>query len=325
MTHSSSSPIASWRRHAGVIFDLAALFLCYGIARVWFHPATLMQLAPAFGAILIWNGAVRATPGQASLGEILRPIAIAGLGIGAAFFYAASVRGVAEALGMWCLLVLARPVAVALRGMRSVQWRRPSFVGKTWQKCRMPVLNFLLPVLLAWVCMGILHRQVYGSALKEPERNAYGPVKLRIKLPGMSAGIPEPLVVCGRTGNASMVYIRLLGGNRARVGVEFWGLELSQGEEFSVASADAELELVCEVPAFFPEEGSAAWRNVPPDLRQRRLGGYRVTVDGVVRLEGSTHYRQPPRSGLYFGENPLGGSFISAKFTGTILKATQGD
>jgi hypothetical protein len=187
------------------------------------------------------------------------------------------------------------------------------------------VRDALVPGVLAWLIVIALHRTLYPSDLRAvaASTNGYGQVHLRIGLPGTHAGIPEPLLACGRVGNASLVYIRLLPNARARVGVEFWGLELDQGDEFSLPAADAVIDVTCSLPALYPPLKDSAWASVDAATQQRLTHEYAILVNGVVRLKGMVEYREPPHSPLYLGSNPLGGSFVSSRFSGTILDSDQ--
>jgi hypothetical protein len=206
--------------------------------------------------------------------------------------------------------------------------REPTSKPKTsrfLRTCRDLALGVGAPILLAWVLAHALHRRLYPQNVRvsEVSNNTYGKVRLRLKLPGTSAGIPEPLISCGITGNASLVFIRLLPKNRAKVGVEFWGLELDQGEEFALPAADAEIDVACDLPALYPGEGETSWGSTPPEVQKLRSHEYVIAVNGVARLRGSVTYTQAPHSPLYFGANPLGGSFVSNSFTGKILLKSQ--
>ncbi|HTL67624.1 MAG TPA: hypothetical protein VL200_08180 [Lacunisphaera sp.] len=187
------------------------------------------------------------------------------------------------------------------------------------------LINVIVPVGLAVAGALTLHHRIYAGDIRETEehRNAFGAVRVRIKLPGLSANVDEPILICGRVGSASLIFIRLVSPTRARVGVEFWGRELSQGDEFPLAAPDAVLELKCYVPAFFPEPGARAWKRTDPATQKKRTSSYEIWVNGQLRLAGATDYRQPPHSGFYLGVNPLGGSFVSARFSGTILDFAQ--
>jgi hypothetical protein len=199
------------------------------------------------------------------------------------------------------------------------RWRRLGSIG------RGAAINWVLPVLLACSLTIALHRRLYPPVVKVAvvQRSGFGPLRLRLQLPLHHAGIPEPLVVCGEIGSASLVYVRLLPHARARVGIEFWGLELDQGPEFPLSADDAQIVVTCEVPAFYPEEGSAAWGKVARDVQSRRRHEFRVAVDGIVRLEGRVNYRLPEHAPIYFGANPLGGSFVSSLLTAKILQVSQ--
>jgi hypothetical protein len=190
---------------------------------------------------------------------------------------------------------------------------------KPW---RAAVVDFALPFALSWVLIFFYYER-YGRP--DPRFEAvnsvsYGPIRLKLKLPGTEAGIPEPLVVCGRVGNASLIYIRLLKNARAKVGVEFWGLAAYESQEFVLPAADAQIDFNCAVPAFFPKEGDSAWQTTSAADQRLRSHRYTIEVDGIVRLEGVVDYDQPPGSPLYVGSNPLGGSLVSDLFTGKILK-----
>jgi hypothetical protein len=185
-------------------------------------------------------------------------------------------------------------------------------------------VNIIIPLLLAWWLAGALYRRVHPSvADRAPTRSAFGAISLKLDLPGTSGGIPEPLIVCGVPGRAALVYIRFLNRQRARVGVEFWGLGAFEGEAFAVPTDHSPVSLTCALPALFPPVGDRRWGHAAPGLAQLRRGEYLITVNGTVRLEGAVTYEQPEHSRLYFGANPVGGSLVTNRFTGTILDVSQ--
>ena len=199
--------------------------------------------------------------------------------------------------------------------------RSPSTLVRLLLAGRAATLNVLLPLALAAALTRALHVRLHAGDVREAVAAppSLGPVTLHLRLPGTHAGIPEPLVCCGQVGNAAMVFIRLLPHSQARVGVEFWGLELYQGEVFAVPAPDAVIDVTCAVPALFPPEGDAAWGEITTVAQRRRLSEYIIAVNGTTRLKGSVTYREPPGSPVYYGANPMGGSFVSSLFTGTIL------
>lgn len=185
----------------------------------------------------------------------------------------------------------------------------------------------VVPAALGYAQARLLNAYIYGEIAPvetvQPAKvvtQDYGPLCLTIKLPGTHAGIPEPLASIGMAGNASLIFIRLLSDSRAKVGIEFWGDELTEGDAFQVPAPDAEITVTCYVPALFPGKSNALWKGVPPEKREKATGAYLIQVDGITRLEGRTPYVQPEDSPIYIGTNPLGGSFVSNKFTGAVLK-----
>jgi hypothetical protein len=95
-----------------------------------------------------------------------------------------------------------------------------------------------------------------------------------------------------------------------------------EGEPFALPASN-QIEVTCSLPAFFPEAGSRRWGDVPASLQQLRRTEYSIKVDGVVRLGGQIAYDQPRHARLYFGVNPVGGSWVSNLFTGKVLKVSQ--
>lgn len=188
-------------------------------------------------------------------------------------------------------------------------------------------MRILLPVFLGWsvVHYARLHLKPTANGDIKQDVSGFGPVHLTIRLPGTFEQVPEPLLVSGRQGNSCLLYIRLLKGQKARLGIEYWGVGYFEGKEFPLPAPDATLTLVCYLPAFFPAEEDGVWNLLRPDLRKIRKTQYAVLVDGVVRLKGEVHYAQEDRPSLYVGFNPLGGSWVTSRFTGAILRSGQGN
>jgi hypothetical protein len=186
-------------------------------------------------------------------------------------------------------------------------------------------INFVVPILLAWLVTNYLHYRLYPTDVRDiaPIAAEYGAVRLKIKLPGTHEEIPEPLIVCGRPGNAALVYIRLINHSRARLGIEFWGIRADESETFPLPAMDAVIDITCYLPAFFPDENNLYWGTLSKGLRKIRRTQYYITVNGIVRLKGPVDYIQSPHSPIYLGSNPLGGSLVSSRFTGAILKNSQ--
>ena len=154
------------------------------------------------------------------------------------------------------------------------------------------VTTLVLPVALAWGFVHFLHGRLHRGDIREVPAIAAapGPITLRVKLPGHHAGIAEPIVVLGRSGQAVMVYLKLFPHNQVRIGIEFWGRRSDESALFSVPCAEAQLAITCFLPALFPPEGDPQWGGVPrsspdaaadPLLPDRRPGR---AADGARRL-----------------------------------------
>ena len=188
-------------------------------------------------------------------------------------------------------------------------------------------LEFALPIVAAWAIVSHIPKSCYP---KNPEASrmifgSYGLVKMRLHLPGTAAGIPEPVLSCGRAGNASLIYIRLLKNSRAKVGIDFWGLTSVESKEFQLPASDGEIEFDCSIPAFHSWRDDSEWEGLTPTSRERLSGEYVIAVNGAVQLKGTVNYPQEAHAQVFIGVNPLGGSLVSDVFTGSVVSIRQGD
>ena len=190
-------------------------------------------------------------------------------------------------------------------------------------RLRFVVINVMAPLALSWALIGLLQAHFFGGPPPVWSRDfgSYGPLTMKLQLPGTHAGIEEPILTVGRVGKATFVYIRILRDAEAKVGVEFWGYGAMESPVFKLPSQDALITVKASFPALFPTKGSADWGSVSEIEQQHLLSLYLVAVDGVVRLKGPVSYDQPARSPIYLGRNPLGGSLVSDYFTGKVLAA----
>jgi hypothetical protein len=194
-----------------------------------------------------------------------------------------------------------------------------SFIKACWAA----TTNFLLPIAIAWSVVAYLDQNKYGSLshLYSRQSQKYGPISLELKLSGAADAIPEPVVACGRPGNAAIVYIRLLRDAHVKVGVEFLDLGTFESDDFVLLAPDAKITFTCYLPELFPAESASEWGQTPI-LRQTLLRHqYIIEVDGIVRLKGEVNYKQTDGALIYYGSNPFGGSLVSRSLTGRILNA----
>ena len=191
-------------------------------------------------------------------------------------------------------------------------------------RLRFAVLNLLVPLLASWLLVQLLDYSFYPHPLLDSKASLlYGPLSLTLKLPGTAAGIEEPLVAVGKPGVATLVYVRLLKDAHAKVGIEFWGFKAWESSAFAVPSQDARIKVDISFPALFPARDSSAWGWVSDTKKQYLLTHFSIAVNHVVQVNGTTPYVMPPDSPTYIGLNPLGGSFVSSAFTGTVLSSSR--
>jgi hypothetical protein len=175
--------------------------------------------------------------------------------------------------------------------------------------------------MLAGIVYHLSHRPV--APVQALQSAGYGPITLRIRLPGPHSGVAEPLIACGVTGNATLVYIRILDGDKAVMGVDFWGVGAYDGEAFPLPEKGTPIEVTCFLPALFPKEGDPYWESLSSSVQKQRRSEYLVKVDGIDRLKGWIEYDQPLHPPVYIGENPVGSSLASRHFTGKVLEISQ--
>jgi hypothetical protein len=185
--------------------------------------------------------------------------------------------------------------------------------------------NVIVPMALAWSLTALARLELAprGNTLGSLSGESPGPVRLRLRLPEIEGRTSEPLVVCGQQGSATLAYIRFLGGARAKVGMEFWGLGASESQEFAVPAGGGPIEVACYFPALYPKSGDRFWENMPAPRQALLRTQFVILVNGAVRLKGRTTYDQPVHMPIYIGANPLGGSVVSGVYTGSVLAATR--
>jgi hypothetical protein len=117
----------------------------------------------------------------------------------------------------------------------------------------------------------------------------------------------DPLVVSGSAGAGDFVYIEYLGGGRARVGFDHWGVGGSVGPPFSLDPRRLHRIVVTT--------GSLA----PASPALGAASPVRVKVDGIGVLDGNSAIYPHAAGQVYIGSNPIGGSTTGAAFRGHIV------
>ncbi|HVT73219.1 MAG TPA: hypothetical protein VHD61_08790 [Lacunisphaera sp.] len=140
--------------------------------------------------------------------------------------------------------------------------------------------------------------------------------------PAAAAGVAEPLVVTGVPGRATLAYMRVLPGGKARLGVEFWGYGAFESDEVNVPS-DAPALVVVHFPALYPPVGDARWAGVERALQEARRSQVSILVNGKVVLNRAAPDTGAPSAPVAFGENPVGGSLVLPRFSGRLQAGTR--
>ena len=194
---------------------------------------------------------------------------------------------------------------------------------KLASRARFAAVNILAPLALSWLLISTVQALFFDPTPRVWNRDvgSFGPLTLKLQLSGAAGGTAEPIVTMGRAGQATLVYIRMLGGHQAKVGIEFWGNSAAESPPFEVPPSGAQVTVEASFPALFPARGSRDWGAVSDAEQRHLLSQYVVAVDRVARVSGPVSYEQPPNSPIYLGKNPLGGSIVSGVYTGKVVAA----
>jgi hypothetical protein len=187
------------------------------------------------------------------------------------------------------------------------------------------LVQIAAPVVLGWLVATYAHQRIYPATTTEAAapRALYGAVHLKLRLAGTAPGIPEPLLTCGKTGNAAEVYIRVMEHAVATVGIDFWGWKKVESDPFQLPAQNAQIDVTVYLPSLFPAKGDPAWGFYSAGLQERWRSQAVIAVDGKVRLKAPIAYPLPAHSPLFYGRNPLGGSIVSDYFTGKVDAIAQ--
>ena len=150
----------------------------------------------------------------------------------------------------------------------------------------------------------------------------HGAARMVVWLPAAAAGVPEPLMVVGKEGNATLGYVRVLPGGKARFGAEFWGVGAFEGEPVA-APPDVATEIIYHFPALYPPVGDPRWGDVPRATQEARRSRLTIVVNGKVVFDRAVSATQAPSAPVAFGQNPVGGSWVSGKFSGRVVQGMR--
>lgn len=133
-------------------------------------------------------------------------------------------------------------------------------------------------------------------------------LKLEVAFTGLTTGDPEPLLVCGKPGNALFVFVRHADDERIHLGIEWWGIGARESAPITVGkgahTVTIDLTAVSE-----------------PDNPNRTVC---VEVDGDPVVD----FPVPPNrtmaaTEVKLGVNEVGGSLVRPMFHGRILRVLE--
>ncbi len=150
------------------------------------------------------------------------------------------------------------------------------------------------------------------------------PVRVVAILPSGRTGVFEPLLVTGKTSKGDIVYVKYTDSAHIQFGYDHWGVGGSMSEPIAIDYAVPH-EFEIGLGSLYAERKDAAWLGLPADVRERLRQQATVRLDGVAAWEcRSPSYPTDPAD-IRVGENRIGASSCSPRFTGEVLEVGRGD
>ena len=150
----------------------------------------------------------------------------------------------------------------------------------------------------------------------------YGAVELTLVLPAAGPGVPEPLVVAGIPGRGVLGFIKNLADGTHEFGVEVWSVGAWASGPVRVR-AGRTTKVVYSFGSLFPPPGAPAWGTTPLDRQRALKDEIRITVDGAEVFAAKRRTPDFDHVPLYVGVNPIGGSYVGARFSGEMLASRR--
>jgi hypothetical protein len=188
-----------------------------------------------------------------------------------------------------------------------------------------PGYNFVRATSASNAFSGEISQVTRGGYPLERKQNVethFGAVKMSVVLPAAAAGVPEPLLVIGMPGNASLCFVRVIPGGKAKLGVEFWGVGSYESEEL-VAPSDVTTEVELRIPALYPPVGDARWGDISPATQQSLRSHVTLLLNGRTALHREIVSASVEPAPTSYGFNHVGGSWVYPKFTGQLQAVSR--
>ncbi|HVT73218.1 MAG TPA: hypothetical protein VHD61_08785 [Lacunisphaera sp.] len=156
----------------------------------------------------------------------------------------------------------------------------------------------------------------------EDGREDCGAFRLVVWLPVAAAEVPEPLLVVGEAGRATLGYVRVLPGGQARFGAELWGVGAFESDPVA-APPEANTTVEFRFPALYPPPGDGRWGGMPRTGQESRRSHLTILVGGRVVLDREVRDNGTPAAPVAFGRNPVGGTWVGEKFSGRLVQVAR--
>ncbi len=197
-----------------------------------------------------------------------------------------------------------------------LDWRPKEWLNAAWTALARRRIGLAVAVAAGAVCTGIYrHEQVRGAYLRSA-----GPVRVVYYLPFHQTGRQQPLIVTGRNGEGTNVFLQYADDNHVRVGADIWG-SLSKSEPIPVDYFQAQ-SLVVDSSALYPLDHPRvqALDAVERNWLRREL---RVELNGRLVLEVPRSAFESKVSEVVIGQNSIGSSGLEPRFAGTLLDVSR--
>jgi hypothetical protein len=146
------------------------------------------------------------------------------------------------------------------------------------------------------------------------QKDRFGTVSLRIRLPIGRLSYLEPLLSMGPPGNGDLLFIRYYSDSSVAIGFFSTGQLVFEADRLTVdPGSEHEVSLLCG--DLLPTDGGAG----NDELRRRVL----IRFDGRTILDKMAQPKDIPSEQVYAGVNTIMVSYTAADFSGEILSAVR--
>jgi hypothetical protein len=207
-------------------------------------------------------------------------------------------------------------------------WSGGRLVGVDWSPAARRSAKITTPVArLAWRhrywaigTIGLLSVGIYLVSVRTAYENGVGPIRISFLLPLKQFGRQQPLLVTGRAGAGTNVFINFVDETHIRIGADIWGA-LFQSDLLPVDYFQIH-DVVINSSALYPLDHPKV-RSLSEKVRAELRSDFRVELDGhtVLALQHSAY--ESTLAQVTVGETRIGGSLTQPRFLGEIIKVER--